>query len=102
MEQQLEQQLEKILPEDLARTFESAYHVITGDYQHIEPLLQNGGTLLRKASQRMTTTQLVLTIAGLAIGTVIILKKVIDVAQEQEDQQEGRDNQHAAPAPKAR
>ena len=27
MEAQIEQQLEKIMPEDLARTFESAYHV---------------------------------------------------------------------------
>ena len=28
MEAKIEQQLEKIMPEDLARTFEAAYHVL--------------------------------------------------------------------------
>ncbi|KAA9333114.1 hypothetical protein F0P96_09025 [Hymenobacter busanensis] len=78
MDNQLEQQLEKIMPEDLTRTFESAYHVITGNNEHIEDLLHHGGTLLRKASQRMTTTQLVLSIAVLAIGTVFVLNRYSD------------------------
>jgi recombination associated protein RdgC len=75
MAEQLEQQIEKILPEDLARTFESAYHVIQGDNEHVEELLRHGGALLRKVSKRFTPTQIVLGIAALAIGTVIVLSR---------------------------
>ncbi|GGF04973.1 hypothetical protein [Hymenobacter cavernae] len=81
METQVEQQLEKILPEDVARTFESAYHVIfQGDYDKVDDLLKNGGTLLKKAAQRFTTTQLILGIAGLAAVAVVVAKKAIEAA----------------------
>jgi len=73
--QQASEELEKILPEDLARTFESAYHVFKGEAEHIDDLLKSGGTLLRKASQRLTQTQMVLGIAVLAIVAVIAINK---------------------------
>jgi len=83
METQVEQQLEKILPEDVARTFESAYHVIfQGDYDKVDDLLKSGGTLLKKAAQRFTTTQLILGIAGLAAVAVVVAKKAIDAADD--------------------
>ncbi|GAA4391339.1 hypothetical protein [Hymenobacter koreensis] len=93
MDNQLEQQIDKILPEDLTRTFESAYHVITGNNERIEDLLHHGGALLRKASQRMTTTQLVLSIAALAIGTVFVLNRYSDeIGDAIEDLTDGDNN----------
>ncbi|WP_035563398.1 hypothetical protein [Hymenobacter sp. IS2118] len=73
MDSQLEQQLEKIMPEDLARTFESAYHVIQGRHEHIDDLLKHGGVLLRKAAQKFTPTQMVLGVAGLATVAIIFI-----------------------------
>lgn len=72
---ELEVQLEKILPEDLARTFESAYHVIQGQNEHIDDLLKNGGILLRKAAQKFTPTQLILGIAVVAAAAVVIINR---------------------------
>ncbi|GAC1377255.1 MAG: hypothetical protein NVS3B25_33110 [Hymenobacter sp.] len=78
MEAQIEQQLEKILPEDLARTFESAYHVFQGNHEHMDDLLKNGGVLLRKAAQRFSPTQLVVGIAALAAVAVVLIGRAND------------------------
>ena len=78
MDSQIEQQLEKILPEDIARTFESAYHVFKGDTEHMEDLLKNGSTLLQKTAQRLTPTQLVLSIAALAGVAIFFIKRAED------------------------
>jgi len=76
MEAQIEQQLEKIMPEDLARTFESAYHVLfQGQHEHMDDLLKNGGVLLRKAAQRFTPTQMILGIAGIAAVAVVLISR---------------------------
>lgn len=72
---ELEVQLDKILPEDLARTFESAYHVIQGQNEHIDDLLKNGGILLRKAAQKFTPTQLILGIAVIAAAAVVVINR---------------------------
>ena len=74
----LEVQLEKILPEDLSRTFESAYHVFQGNHEHMDDLLKNGGILLRKAAQKFTPTQLILGIAGIAAVAVILINRSED------------------------
>ncbi len=74
----LEVQLEKILPEDLARTFESAYHVFQGNHEHMDDLLKNGGILLRKAAQKFTPTQLILGIAGIAAVAVVLINRSED------------------------
>ncbi|MBD2769198.1 hypothetical protein IC235_15000 [Hymenobacter sp. BT664] len=85
MEAQIEQQLEKIMPEDLARTFESAYHVLfEGQHEHIDDLLKHGGVLLRKAAQRFSPTQMILGIAGLAAVAVVIINRVNDDSHEGE------------------
>jgi hypothetical protein len=79
MESQIEEQLEKIMPEDLARTFESAYHVlIQGDHDHIDDLLKHGGTLIKKAAQRFTPTQLILGIAAIAAVAVVVVNRSMD------------------------
>ena len=74
MESQIEQQLEKIMPEDLARTFESAYHVVfEGKHEHMDDLLKHGAVLLRKAAQRFTPTQMVLGVAALATVAIVLI-----------------------------
>ncbi|TGE19740.1 hypothetical protein [Hymenobacter elongatus] len=79
MESQIEQQLEKIMPEDLARTFESAYHVlIQGNHDHMDDLLKHGGTLLKKAAQRLTPTQMILGIAAIAAVAVVVVSRSIE------------------------
>jgi hypothetical protein len=78
MEAQIEKQIEDILPEDLARTFESAYHVFQGQTEHVDDLLKNGGILIRKASQRFSSTQMVLGIAALAAVAVVLIKRASD------------------------
>lgn len=78
MEAQIEKQLDKILPEDLARTFESAYHVFQGKTEHVDDLLKHGGVLLRKATQRFTPTQMVIGIAALAAVAVVLINRATD------------------------
>ena len=78
MEAQIEKQLDKILPEDLARTFESAYHVFQGKTEHVDDLLKNGGILLRKAAQRFTPTQMIIGIAALAAVAVVLINRASD------------------------
>ncbi|HEX8426471.1 hypothetical protein [Hymenobacter sp.] len=85
MENQLEKQIEKIAPEDISRTLESAYHVIfQGDHDRIDDLLKHGGTLLRKAAQRFTTTQLILGIAGVAAVAVAVIARIESQTQDGE------------------
>lgn len=74
----LEIQLDKILPEDLARTFESAYHVFQGKTEHIDDLLKHGGVLLRKVAQKFTPTQTIIGIAAIAVVAVVIINKAND------------------------
>ena len=74
----LEVQLEKIMPEDLARAFESAYHVFQGKTEHVDDLLKHGGVLLRKVAQKFTPTQTIVGIAALAIVAVVLINKAND------------------------
>lgn len=79
MEAQIEKQLDKILPEDLARTFESAYHVfLQGNHDHMDDLLKHGGTLLRKAAQRFSPTQMVVGLTAIAALTIVIIARSND------------------------
>jgi hypothetical protein len=77
MEAKLEQ-IEKILPEDLARTFESAYNVFQGKTEHVDDLLKHGGILLRKASNKFSPTQMVVGIAALAVVAVVLINRAND------------------------
>jgi hypothetical protein len=105
--EQLQKKIDPIAPEDISRTLESAYHVIfQGDHDKIDDLLKHGGTLLRKAAQRFTSTQLILGIAGIAAVAVVAIARI----QSQDDdnnESEGEasdvsspDAQAAAPKPK--
>lgn len=79
---QLEKEIEKILPEDIINTLQSGYKVFTGDQDQIDELLKSGSTLLRKASQRFTTTQLILGIAVLAGVAVFAAAKAAEAATD--------------------
>ena len=92
MEAKIEKQLEKILPEDLARTFESAYHVFQGKHEHMDDLLKHGGVLLRKAAQRFSSTQMILGIAALAAVAVVLVNRAIDDDDEGEAHDVSRSN----------
>ena len=69
------QQLDKILPEDIARTFEAAVNVFQGKSDHMDDLLKNGGTLLRKASKNFSSTQLILAVAALAVVSIVVINR---------------------------
>lgn len=71
----LDIQLEEIMPEDLVRTFESAYQVFQGKTEHMDDLLKNGGILLRKAAKKFTSTQLILGIAAVAVVAVVLISR---------------------------
>jgi hypothetical protein len=75
MDPQQLQQIEKILPEDIARTFEAALNVFQGKTEHMDELLKNGGTLLRKVSKNFTPTQMILGVAGLAVVSIILINR---------------------------
>ncbi|SNR75032.1 MULTISPECIES: hypothetical protein [Hymenobacter] len=79
---QLEKDIEKILPEDIINTLQSGYKVFTGDKDQLDDLLKNGSTLLRKASQRFTTTQLILGVAVLAGLAVFAAAKATEYAED--------------------
>ncbi len=72
------QQIEKILPEDIARTFEAAVNVFQGKTEHMDDLLKNGGTLLRKASKNFTSTQLILSVAALAVVAIVVINRATE------------------------
>lgn len=72
------QQIEKILPEDIARTFEAAVNVFQGKSEHMDDLLKNGGTLLRKASKNFTSTQLILSVAALAVVAIVVINRATE------------------------
>lgn len=68
-------QVEQILPEDIARTFEAAVNVFQGRTEHMDDLLKNGGTLLRKASRKFTPTQLILSVAAVAVVAIVVINR---------------------------
>jgi len=72
------QLIDKVQPEDIARTFEAAVNVFQGKTEHMDDLLKNGGTLLRKVSKNFTSTQMILAVAALAVVSIVVVKKVAD------------------------
>ncbi|GAB2713660.1 hypothetical protein GCM10011495_16440 [Hymenobacter frigidus] len=77
MEAQIEK-IEQILPEDLARAFESAYHVFQGKTEHVDDLLKHGSVLLRKAAHKFTPTQMIIGIAAVAAVAVVLINRATD------------------------
>jgi recombination associated protein RdgC len=72
------QLVDKIQPEDIARTFEAAVNVFQGKAEHMDDLLKNGGTLLRKVSKNFSSTQMILAVAALAVVSIVVIKRAAD------------------------
>lgn len=69
------QQVEKIDFQDIIRTVESAVNVFQGKTEHMDDLLKNGGTLLRKAAKKFTSTQLILSVAAVAVVAIVVINR---------------------------
>ena len=69
------QLVDKVQPEDIARTFEAAVNVFQGKTEHMDDLLKNGGTLLRKASKNFSPTQLILGVAAIAVVAIVVINR---------------------------
>ncbi|MGI4740275.1 MAG: hypothetical protein ACRYG7_34315 [Janthinobacterium lividum] len=72
------QQLDKIEFQDVLRTVESAVNVFQGKTEHMDDLLKNGGTLLRKAAKKFTSTQLILTVAAVAVVAIVAVNRATE------------------------
>lgn len=70
------QQTPKIEPEDISKVFQGGMHVIQGHHDVLPDLLTDTGNLLMKASKKLSTTQLILIVAGVAIASIFVAKKV--------------------------
>lgn len=68
--------LDKIEPEDISRVFQNTLHVVQGHHDVLPDLLSDAGNLLMKASKKLSTTQLILVVAGIAVATIFVAKKV--------------------------
>ena len=69
------QQVDKIEFQDVIRTVESAVNVFQGKTEHMDDLLKNGGTLLRKAAKKLNSTQLILTVAAVAVVASVVITR---------------------------
>lgn len=68
-----------IQPEDFSRTLENAMYVFKeGKHEKLPDLLQDAGNLLRKASKKLSPSQLVLAVAAVAIATIFVVSKIDD------------------------
>lgn len=84
MSTQLSTQAEKIAPEEIINTLQTAYNVFKGEHDQLDDLLKHSGQLLRKAAQRFTTTQLIVGIAVVASAAVFAAAKAAEQHHEHE------------------
>ena len=70
------QTFDKIEPEDISKVFQNTLHVVQGHHDVLPELLSDAGHLLMKASKKLSTTQLILIVAGVAIASIFVAKKV--------------------------
>lgn len=75
---QLTNESTEVQPADLSRTFENAIQVYQGQHDRLPELLKNAGSLLLKASRKLTTTQLVLAVGVLAVGVILVTQNIAD------------------------
>ena len=73
---------EKIEVEDISRVFQNSLHVMQGHHDVLPDLLSDAGTLLMKASKKLTTTQLILIVAGVAVASIFVAKKIEEEIEE--------------------
>jgi hypothetical protein len=72
----------KIEPEDISKVFQGGMHLIQGDHDVLPDFLADAGNLLVKASKKLSTTQLIMIVAGLAVATIFVAKKIEDEIED--------------------
>lgn len=72
------QVVDKIQFQDVARTVEAAVNVFQGKTERMDDLLKEGGSLLRKASKNFSSTQLILTVAAVAVVAIVVIKRATE------------------------
>ena len=66
----------RILPEDISKVFQGGMHIVQGDTDMLPEFMNDAGNLIMKASKRLSTTQLIMIVAGLAVASIFVAKKV--------------------------
>jgi hypothetical protein len=72
-----------IQPQDFSKTFENALHLYKGNHDKLPELLKDAGTLLLKASRKLSTTQLILVVGVVACGVAFV---AVNIAKQQEEE----------------
>ena len=72
----------KIEPEDISKVFQGGMHLVQGNHEVLPDFLADAGNLLMKASKKLSTTQLILIVAGVAIATIFVAKKIEQEIEE--------------------
>ncbi|TXK47549.1 hypothetical protein FVR03_09150 [Pontibacter qinzhouensis] len=70
--------LQLLQPHDMSKTVESAMHVFQGRHEKLPELLHDVGTLVLKATKKLTTTQLILSAGAVTIGAILVARYVGD------------------------
>ncbi|MFT2008723.1 hypothetical protein ACMA1I_08620 [Pontibacter sp. 13R65] len=70
--------LQLLQPHDMSKTVESAMHVFQGRHEKLPELLHDVGTLVLKATKKLTTTQLILSAGAITIGAILVARYVGD------------------------
>lgn len=65
-----------IEPEDISKVFQGGMHLIQGHHDVLPDFLSDTGSLLMKASKKLSTTQLILIVAGVAVASIFVAKKM--------------------------
>jgi hypothetical protein len=73
----------QINPQDFSKTFENALHLYRGNHDKLPELLKDAGTLLLKASRKLSTTQLILVVGVVACGVAFV---AVNIAKQQEEE----------------
>ena len=70
--------LQLLQPHDMSKTVESAMHVFQGRHEKLPELLHDVGTLVLKATKKLTTTQLIMAAGAVTIGAILVARYVGD------------------------
>ncbi|GAB3299755.1 hypothetical protein [Hymenobacter tenuis] len=84
MSTHLPKEIEKIAPDEIINALQAGYKVFKGEQDQLDDFLKHSGHLLRKASQRFTTTQLIVGIAVVASLAIIVAAKAAEAADNTE------------------
>jgi hypothetical protein len=71
MREQIKDALD-IAPQEVSKAIEGVLHVASGKYDKLPDLMRDAGSILMRASRKLTTTQIVLAVSVLAVGVIVV------------------------------